>query len=110
MFLSHPDQLVRGTDPRIRIRIRICTKMSRIPNTASQITRNQIIDTKTKKNSGNTINSYNLITYDFVRFMYKSHLDSQDDSVHTTSEEGKVADDRVHREAPVVQVALLRTS
>jgi hypothetical protein len=29
----HPDPLVRGTDPRIRIRIHIRTQMSRIPNT-----------------------------------------------------------------------------
>jgi hypothetical protein len=27
----HLDQLVKGTDPRIPIRIRICAKMSRIP-------------------------------------------------------------------------------
>ena len=37
MFLGlpdpHPDPLVRGTDPRVQIRIR--SKMSRIPNTAS---------------------------------------------------------------------------
>jgi hypothetical protein len=32
----HSDPLVRGTDPRIRIRIRIRTKISRIPNTGSQ--------------------------------------------------------------------------
>ncbi len=31
-----PDQLVRGIDPRIRIWIRIRTKMSRIPNTCTQ--------------------------------------------------------------------------
>ncbi len=29
----YPDPLVRGTDPRIRIRIQIHTKMSRIGNT-----------------------------------------------------------------------------
>ncbi len=38
MFLDlpdpHPDPLVKGTDPRIRIRTRIRTKMSRISNTA----------------------------------------------------------------------------
>jgi hypothetical protein len=33
-----PDELVRGTDPRIWIRIRIRTKMPRIPNTAVQST------------------------------------------------------------------------
>jgi hypothetical protein len=33
----HPYPLVRGTDPRIRIRIQIRTKMSRIPNTGFQI-------------------------------------------------------------------------
>jgi hypothetical protein len=35
MFLGLPDPhpLVKGTDPRIRVRIRIRTKMSRIPNT-----------------------------------------------------------------------------
>ncbi len=37
MFLDLPDPrldlLVRGTDSRIQIRIRICTKMSRIRNT-----------------------------------------------------------------------------
>jgi hypothetical protein len=40
MFLGikdpHPDPLVRGTDPRIRTCIQIHTKMSRIPNTASE--------------------------------------------------------------------------
>ncbi len=30
----HPDPLVRGTDPWVRIRIRIHTKTSRIPNTS----------------------------------------------------------------------------
>jgi hypothetical protein len=34
MFLGLPDPLDRGTDPRIRIRIRILTKMSRIHSTA----------------------------------------------------------------------------
>ncbi len=33
----HPDLLIRGTDQRIRIRIWIRTKMSRIPNTAGHI-------------------------------------------------------------------------
>jgi hypothetical protein len=36
----HPDPLIRGTDPRIRIRIRIRTIMSRIPNTVSEYTLN----------------------------------------------------------------------
>ncbi len=35
MFCTDPDPLVRGSDPRIRICIRILTKMSRIRNTAS---------------------------------------------------------------------------
>ncbi len=37
MFLGLPDPLDRGTGPRIRMRIRIRTKMSRIHNTASEL-------------------------------------------------------------------------
>jgi hypothetical protein len=38
----HQDPLARGTDPWIRIRIRICTKMSRIRNTAKTVLRIRI--------------------------------------------------------------------
>jgi hypothetical protein len=33
----HPDPLVRGTDPRIRIHIRIRTQVSRIANTGQNV-------------------------------------------------------------------------
>jgi hypothetical protein len=80
MFLGlpgpHPDPLVRGTDPRIRIRIR--TKMSRIRNNAfweeAYPTPGTSTSTRMLHSDGYHLSGRDVVLYTSVQVLWRGHV------------------------------------